>query len=58
MRKAGKPRATRRIGRKCFIIVQKSIHELLIVSNIFSGEMAPGRSPSFPATKCKQRTNS
>ena len=46
MRNAGEPRATRRLGPKCFIIVQKSIHELLPVSNGFSVEiylLAAGR---------------
>src|SRR5208283_4929253 len=57
MRKAGEPRATRRLGPKCLIIVQKSIHQFLPVSNGFCAGIPSGRRLSWPATHCKQRTS-
>jgi hypothetical protein len=55
MRNASEPRATRRLGPKCIIIVQKSIQKMLPVSNGFSAGFPPARGLPWSVTDCKQR---
>jgi len=57
MQKAVGPGATRKPGPKCLIIVHKSIHKFLRVSNGYGERFKRFRRKFLTATNCKQRTN-
>ncbi len=57
MQNAVAPRATRKVDSKCLIIVHKTIHKFLVVSNVYCERFKHFCRQFLTATNCKQRTN-
>jgi hypothetical protein len=57
MQKTVVPRATRKLDQKCLIIVHKSIHKFLRVSNVYSERFKSFSRSLLIVTSCKQTGN-